>query len=168
MSQLTPNEGSLLGFLTVVESSEWGCTGGYLLISGSGRPVEFHCTAPVRVTRAQEILYGPTLRPVLFGEQMGRALLDKARRKPACICTDLAEILALRPMVDLPVVMVRPSAAGDAAVAPQPHDDTCPAVLGWRLGQPCPAGPVTITALDRFAEDVEVLRRMVGRAGMGR
>src|SRR4051812_23172961 len=54
-----------LGFLTVVEDEQQGLVGGYLLLNPLGRPVEFHCTAPVKPNRAQQILYGPTLRPYL-------------------------------------------------------------------------------------------------------
>ena len=50
-----------IGFLTVTRDLEQGLFGGYLLLNALGRPLEFHCTAPVRPNRAQEILYGPTL-----------------------------------------------------------------------------------------------------------
>ena len=57
-----------IGFLTVTEHAEHGLFGGYLILNVSGRPLEFHCTAPLKPSRAQEILYGPTLRPFLFGD----------------------------------------------------------------------------------------------------
>ncbi len=65
-----------IGFLSVIEHDELGLFGGYLVLNMAGRPLEFHCTSPVRPNRAQEILYGPTLRPFLFGEQIGQALLS--------------------------------------------------------------------------------------------
>ena len=60
-----------IGFLTVCEQPEQGYFGGLLVLNTNGRPLEFHCTAPVKTNRAQEILYGPTLRQYLFGEQLG-------------------------------------------------------------------------------------------------
>ena len=69
-----------LGFLTVVEDQKSGLFGGYLVLNSAGRPLEFHCTAPVKPTRAQEILYGPTLKSYLYGEQIGKTLLDHAGR----------------------------------------------------------------------------------------
>ena len=69
-----------LGFLTVLEHDEHGLVGGYLLLNMAGRPLEFHCTVPVRPNRAQQILFGPTLRPYLYGEQIGQALLAKMLR----------------------------------------------------------------------------------------
>ena len=60
-----PEEGrGAIGFLTTVASASHGVFGGYLLVDEVGRPLEFHCTAPVRVSRAQEILYGPYLNPM--------------------------------------------------------------------------------------------------------
>ena len=65
-----------IGFLTVTRDVEQGLFGGYLVLNFLGRPLEFHCTAPVRPNRAQEILYGPTLDPYLVGERIGQALLE--------------------------------------------------------------------------------------------
>ena len=36
------------GFLTVLSSDEQGLIGGYLVLNQAGRPLEFHCTAPVK------------------------------------------------------------------------------------------------------------------------
>ena len=70
------------GYLSTVHTAEDGYFGGYLIISAIGRPLEFHCTSPVRPSRAQEILYGPTLQPYLMGEQIGAAVGEF----PARIC----------------------------------------------------------------------------------
>lgn len=106
MSVLDPKSLSALGFLTVIEHEHHGLTGGYLILNKLGRPLEFHCTAPVKPSRAQEILYGPTLEPYLYGEQIGHTLLSKASIKPAVVCTDSLPVLAVRQYCDLPVVMV--------------------------------------------------------------
>lgn len=84
------------GFLTVVEDAEFGFFGGYLILNAAGRPLEFHCTAPLKPSRAQEILYGPTLRQYLY-EQIAAALLSKAKAVPHLVCTDLPVMLAARP-----------------------------------------------------------------------
>src|SRR5438067_12582257 len=90
-----------LGFLTVVENAELGLLGGYLLLNAAGRPLEFHCTAPVKPNRTQEILYGPTLKPYLYGEQIGRTLLEKSKLKPIIVCTDSEPVLAVREVTDV-------------------------------------------------------------------
>jgi hypothetical protein len=102
-----------LGFLTVVEHEQHGFFGGYLLLNASARPLEFHCTAPVKPKRAQEILYGPTLRPYLYGEQIGQTLISKSTAKPIVVCTDEPAVLALRDFVSLPVALVNHS-SGDS------------------------------------------------------
>ncbi len=61
MSNTDAKSKSALGFLTVVEHPQYGLFGGYLVLNIAGRPLEFHCTAPIKPNRAQEILYGPTL-----------------------------------------------------------------------------------------------------------
>lgn len=95
-----------LGFVAVCDLPGRGLVGGYLLLNAAGRPLEFHCTAPVRPSRAQEILYGPTLRPFLCGEQIGRALLEKSSTKPAAVFVDAEALLASQPFVDAPLAVV--------------------------------------------------------------
>ena len=97
-----------LGFLTVVAHEQHGLFGGYLLLNPSGRPLEFHCTAPVKPNRAQEILFGPTLEAYLYGEQIGQSLAVKASHAPLVVLSDLPAMLALRPFVSQPVVLVLP------------------------------------------------------------
>ena len=67
------------GFLTVLESPEHGLFGGYLVLSPQGRPLEFRCSTPIAPSRAQQILYGPTLRPYLLAEVIGQALVAGSR-----------------------------------------------------------------------------------------
>ena len=74
-----PNPASTFGYLLVVEDPLHGDTGGLLIVCDRGRPLEFHCTEPVRASRAQQILFGPTLRAYLHGEQIGGALLSRAK-----------------------------------------------------------------------------------------
>jgi hypothetical protein len=98
---------SALGFLTVVPHEQHGLFGGLLVIDSGGRPLEFHCTAPVKTNRAQEILFGPMLEPYIYGEQIGQTLVSAARQKPTVLCIDLAAMLAVRQHVDIPVTLVQ-------------------------------------------------------------
>lgn len=83
-----------------------GLFGGYLILNPAGRPVEFHCTAPVRPNRAQQILYGPTLEPFLYGEQIAKTLIEKSKILPRAVCVDLWSIMCVRPLIDVPVLYV--------------------------------------------------------------
>jgi len=98
----------VLGFLTVVENQQHGLFGGYLILNLAGRPVEFHCTAPVKPNRAQQILYGPTLDSFLYGEQIGATLLGHAKSHPVAIFSDREPVLALGELTELPVALVLP------------------------------------------------------------
>lgn len=95
-----------LGFLTVVSHPQSGLFGGLLVLNLAGRPLEFHLTAPVKANRAQEILYGPTLKPYLYGEQIGGALLAKLKTPALAICTDCADAMSIRDVADVPVVWI--------------------------------------------------------------
>ncbi|HUS40822.1 MAG: hypothetical protein WBF93_18595 [Pirellulales bacterium] len=95
-----------IGYLSVVTDPRHGLFGGYLIVNSSGRPLEFHCTAPVRANRAQEILYGPTLRDFLYGEHIGRTLVERGETVPDLFCTDSIPMLALRPSISKPLALV--------------------------------------------------------------
>ncbi len=106
-----------LGFLTVLQDEAAGFCGGFLLLNQLGRPLEFHCTSPILPNRAQEILYGPTLKPFLFGEQIGRTLVEKAKQRPSVIFADQTPTLSLRDFLDIPMVLVREAGQTPAAEA---------------------------------------------------
>jgi len=95
-----------LGFFTVLEHEQQGLIGGYLILNQAGRPLEFHCTAPVKANRAQQILFGPTLESYLYGEQIGQTLLGKSSLEPLVVCTDVELALTVRDYISLPVALV--------------------------------------------------------------
>lgn len=97
-----------LGFLTVREHEEQGLFGGYLMLNTNGRPLEFHCTAPVKPNRAQEILYGPALKPFLYAEQIGQTLLTRGKVTPYLVCTNSPLMLSVREFSAAPVLLVLP------------------------------------------------------------
>jgi hypothetical protein len=97
------------GFLSVIEHELHGLTGGLLVLNENARPLEFHCTSPLKPNRAQQILYGPTLEPYLYGEQIGQTLIHKAAQLPDLVLTDTAACLATRDFVKSPVAWIRMS-----------------------------------------------------------
>jgi hypothetical protein len=94
------------GYLTAVETAEFGYFGGYLIVSSLGRPFEFHCTAPIQPSRAQRILYGPTLASYLLGEQICGALAGVAKLTPELILTDCEVALHARNRFAVPMALV--------------------------------------------------------------
>lgn len=125
MSASKKNLPEAVGFLSIMQHRTTGLMGGLLLLNPMGRPLEFHCTAPVKPNRAQEILYGPTLEPFLYGEQIGQSLVRKSSVLPRLILTDVEPAVSIRTFVDRPVVWIEipaedadePSLTSSAAAA---------------------------------------------------
>lgn len=113
MTRGSSNHEPTFGYLSAVHSAEHGYFGGYLIISILGRPLEFHCSAPVRPSRAQEILYGPTLPEYLLGEQIGGTLLRRAKLSTRLVLTDQPAVLCLRPGFDVPFLHLAPQDVAD-------------------------------------------------------
>ncbi len=132
-----------IGFLTVIEYPQHGLFGGYLVLNLAGRPLEFHCTAPIKPNRAQQILYGPTLESFLYGEQIGSTLLGHAKTSPLVVCTDREPVLSLRDLVDLPVALVLPP--GESREIDGTNSDAHPTVAAVRVDPPHGRGPRLIT-----------------------
>lgn len=143
------------GFLTVVEHPAAGLVGGYLLVNHRGRPIEFHCTAPVQSTRAEEILFGPTLRPNLFCERIGSALLAKANTVPQFVVVNQLECWQLADETSLPVVLVDPKRTAPAKVAGEgPSSERAP------TAQAC-LDQVSPDSQEHVAEQLQQLVRYV-------
>jgi hypothetical protein len=153
MKTSDPKSKPALGFLTVIEDPQQGLFGGYLVLNMAGRPLEFHCTAPIQPNRAQQILYGPTLQPYLFGEQIGQTLFSKAKTQPLVLLADREPVLAVREYIAVPVVLVLPSEAAPAASI----DSELPGRLtAFRLGRNCLAVP------DRLPADRQLVTERLG------
>ena len=124
MASHSRNEVSCLGFLTVLDKPRIGYIGGYLVLNALARPIEFHCTAPVVPNRAQQILYGLTLAPYLYGEQIGVALVERSKVLPQLLVTDCPEILQARGLYDAPILLLHDEATtGDRGFTLPGADD---------------------------------------------
>lgn len=121
------------GFLSISGTLEQGLLGGLLVLNELGRPLEFHCTAPVKANRAQQILYGPTLAPFLYGEQIGTTLAARTKRPMRMYFVSQPETLAMRPTIDVPVALVLPRDAAQRAELSQHRFETV-SLAGYTLG----------------------------------
>jgi hypothetical protein len=106
MEATTPNSLSTFAFLTVLEIPQVGYCGGMLVLNQWGRPIEFHCSAPVNPTRTQEILFGSTLKAFLFSEQIASALLEQTKKRPQLILVDQPQLLDFHAQTDVPLLLV--------------------------------------------------------------
>ncbi len=93
-------------FLTVLEIPEVGFCGGMLILNQWGRPVEFHCTAPLAPTRTQEVLFGATLKTFLYCEQIAAALLEQAKQPPQVLLVDHLQLLDAHALTEVPLLLL--------------------------------------------------------------
>ncbi len=135
-----------IGFLTVVDEASHGLFGGYLILNPAGRPVEFHCTAPVKPNRAQEILYGNTLKPYLYGEQIARTLIEKSKILPKIVCFDQVCAMCVRPLVSIPTILVEDAGENPA----EPPEDR----ILWNKKQ-------ILSGLPEHPDDISATRRVL-------
>lgn len=140
------------GFLTVLESAEHGLFGGYLVLSPQGRPLEFRCSTPVAASRAQEILYGPTLRPYLFAEVIGRALVAGAELDAAVILTDQPDMLPLALLRHEEILLVQEASAGATTVSLSASSTD--AASGVELAEPSSSTSLIINGCEIIASAV--------------
>jgi hypothetical protein len=91
-----------LGFLTIAQENG-SYVGGYLVANQWGRPLEFRLTSAVQPNRVQQILYGPSLKPYLCADLLGKTLVDKTGTTVAAVITDCEAALDLRLNVAMPV-----------------------------------------------------------------
>lgn len=114
-----------IGYITVVDQERTGWTGGLLILSRGGRPLEFQCTLPVRPSKAHTILFGPSLRDHLIADVITPVLIKRVRTKISIIAVDQPETLRLAETTDVPVVLVVDAA--EAAEGPIGDEE----LAGW-------------------------------------
>lgn len=102
--------GPHFGFVSVTDLGGAVLIGGYLVLNALGRPLEFHCTEPVKPNRAQQILYGATLEPFVYGEQIAHSLTEHAEQQADLILTDQLATMSVRELIKTPVVSLVNSA----------------------------------------------------------
>lgn len=106
MNKPPANTQTTFGFISVREIEGLGHCGGLLIVSQIGRPIEFHCSAPVVTNRAQKILYGKTYDNYLYCEQIGLSLIDKAKTKPSIFIADSVQLLGLEKLIGEMIVVL--------------------------------------------------------------
>lgn len=96
-----------LGFLTI-QHDQAGYSGGYLVTNTWGRPHEFRLTNTISASKVQQLLFGPTLRPHICSDLLGKTLVEKAGTPVSLVITDCDAALDLRLQLDQPVVWLAP------------------------------------------------------------
>ena len=109
---MRPTEKSVtcVGYLSVIDE-DIGQVGGLLMLNVQARPVEFHCTAPVKPSRAQEVLYGVTLQAYVT-EQIAATLIAKTKLSPSFLVTDSHEVWLSQTESTFPTIFVPSTGSG--------------------------------------------------------
>lgn len=94
------------GFLQVIADEGIGYTGGLLLVDENGKPVEFHCTAPVTDNHSQKIFYGETWQSHVYCDLISKSLVAKCNRSPELLFVEQPELTKLAGNVAPPVMLV--------------------------------------------------------------
>ncbi len=149
-----------IAFLSTVEIPERGFVGGMLITNHLGRPLEFQCTTPVKPNRTQEILYGPTLRPFILTELIGKALLDRTAIKPDLVLVEDGDLLDLRLHVSVAVAQcplpsaLRLSDNRDTQHSTQSSPTGTTAKLGQQTLNVHPSHSTDVHAIAKLKDDV--------------
>lgn len=143
-----------LGFLTVVQENG-GYLGGYLVTNSWGRPLEFRLSTTVQPNRVQQILYGPTLKPYIYADLIGKTLVEKTTVAVQLLITDCEPLLDLRLHIPTPIVWL---AATDDPLAQALEQ------AGAGVGRTA-AGP--LLCHPKFTEDMAALRALLERVDTG-
>lgn len=152
----------------VGNSGPW--VGGYLLVTVTGRPLEFHCTAPVTASHAQQILYGKSLRRFLFGEHLGTSLVKRAKLRPSLLMISDSEAAAVGRAVAAPTVLLPTEEVAEAPFgATRLSELACEA---WLLSRDSTVDEqqTVVEAVQQFAtavdlkEPFERIREAIGEA----
>ncbi len=95
-----------IGYLIVDEPSNIGYCGGLLVINELGRPLEFHCSSPIRPTRSQQILYGASLRSYLLNEAIGTVIVKTCKQRLDMLLVNDPASWPLSELLGLALVLV--------------------------------------------------------------
>jgi hypothetical protein len=106
MDETVKPDDDRIGFLTTFSPADNVFLGGLLITNSLGRPLEFQCTAPVEPNATQTLLYGPTLKPYVLNDLIGKTLLERVSLSPRVVLVDARDMLPLRKLIRQPVACV--------------------------------------------------------------
>ena len=96
-----------LGYLTVFENPKHGLFGGYLVVNGVGRPLEFHCTGAGQGKPCQRDSLRTDTPPLpLWRARSAGLFLRQSKTEPLIVLTDTAAMLSAGEFISPPVALV--------------------------------------------------------------
>ncbi len=88
-------------------NNEENYRGGILLTDEKTKPLEFRITSKVKLEELQKILYGSSLKEVLFKEKFGIELLSALSENYDLVLTQDKELLSIRKYISAPIIYIR-------------------------------------------------------------
>ena len=108
---MTETQEIRLAFIDVAVFSDGSIRGGILTTDIETRPFEFRATSPIKPTQVQQILYGASLKDYVYGELICVPLIKATKEKLSVVMTKENFLISVRPLVSVPVILVRPNSA---------------------------------------------------------
>jgi hypothetical protein len=111
-----------IAFLDVFELDDSAAfRGGCLVTDLETKPVEFRCTAAIRPTELQRMLYGKKLLDYVCNDLVGLPIIKAIQSKPSLVLVRVPELLKLRSNISVPVLWIETSPEGDIQrISPAP------------------------------------------------
>jgi len=111
-----------IAFLDVFELDDnTAFRGGCLVTDLDTRPVEFRCTAAIRPTDLQRMLYGKKLMDYVCNELVGLPIIKAMQSKPSLVLVRVPELLRMRSNISMPILLIETSPEGDIQrISPAP------------------------------------------------
>jgi len=105
---------TILSYLICPRDAAGAFRGALMLTDARVRPLHFAFVSPIRPTKIQRILYGPTLDEHVSVDVIGKKLLADLPVVPDVLLVDTQELIAVRRIADMPTAFLK-RADGDGA-----------------------------------------------------
>jgi hypothetical protein len=118
-------QNTIVAFLDLVAFEDGAAfRGGCLVTDATTRPVEFRVTGPIRPTKLQRMLYGDSLHGYISNDLVGLPIIKTLETRPALLLVRDAEFLNLRPLIDIPLLLIDSPAKGKPTFQAHPQYTT--------------------------------------------
>lgn len=103
----------VLCYLTCPQDSAKAFVGAIMLTDYRARPLYFACVSPVRPTKMQRMLYGPTLTEHLKVDVIGTKLLGTVPQVPDVLFVDAPDLIVMRRVAEFPTAFLEKNEKAD-------------------------------------------------------
>ncbi len=103
----------VLSYLICPQDAAGAFLGALMLTDARVRPLHFSFVAPIRPTKIQRVLYGPTLDEHLKVDVIGSRLLKDLPLVPDVLLVDTVELVAARRITDIPTAFLTKPSDGE-------------------------------------------------------